>query len=213
MHTIPKGSDSCVYSHSGLVLSPNYSQLALFLNNHSFQLQLPAAHASLFIRPFHPSIKHPHRRTTLLFVCPKTRGTPSHLLFTLGHLHEVLFSLKTLKSSKSKQGSSVEPCLPFIHPASKMSSMISLTCLKNSLKVMNIHATAHSFIISNKNISHCKLELFSRTVFFLLFCYSPLFYFLLLFVILITYLPLHITQNTLSKKKRKEDPLHPQRDN
>lgn len=71
------------------LFSPNHSQLAPLLNNHSFHLQFPATHAPpCFIKPSHPSQKHPHKRTTLLFVCLKTRGTLSHFLFTSGHLHD-----------------------------------------------------------------------------------------------------------------------------
>lgn len=65
------------------------TQLALLLNSHSFHLQFPATHAPpCFIKPSHPSQKHPYKRTTLLFVCLKTRGALSHFLFTSGHLHE-----------------------------------------------------------------------------------------------------------------------------
>lgn len=82
-------SDSCSYLYSVPTLSPNHSQLAPLLNNHSFHLQFPATHAPpCFAEPSHPSQKHPHKRTTLLFVCLKTRGTLSHFLFTSGHLHE-----------------------------------------------------------------------------------------------------------------------------
>ena len=83
------GFDSCSHLYSVPTLSPDHSQLAPLLNNHSFHLQFPATHAPpCFIKPSHPSQKHPHKRTTLLFVCLKTRGTLSHFLFTSGHLHD-----------------------------------------------------------------------------------------------------------------------------
>lgn len=78
-------SDSCSYLYGVPTLSPNHSQLAPLLNNHSFHLQFPATHAPpCFIKPSHPSQKHPHKRTTLLFVCPETRGTLNHFLFIGG---------------------------------------------------------------------------------------------------------------------------------
>lgn len=89
----PTCLNSCSnYLHCVPTLFFKPSQLALLLNNHSFQLQFPATHAApCFIKPSHPSQKHPSKRTTLLFVCLKTRGTLSHFLFISGNLHEVLF--------------------------------------------------------------------------------------------------------------------------
>lgn len=109
--------DSCSYLYSVPTLSPNHSQLAPLLNNHSFHLQFPATHAPpCFIKPSHPSQKHPHKRTTLLFVCLKTRGTLSHFLFTSGNLHKsplphLLTPNGSANTESMRRGSSVKPVI------------------------------------------------------------------------------------------------------
>lgn len=66
--------------------------LAPLLSNHSFHLRFsgPTHAPPCFIKPSHPSQKHPHKRTTLSFVCPKVRTTSySHQVICI----KVLFSI------------------------------------------------------------------------------------------------------------------------
>lgn len=87
--------------------------LAPLLSNHSFHLRFsgPTHAPPCFIKPSHPSQKHPHKRTTLSFVCPKVRTTSySHQVICIKVLFSITDSSWLCQEGEKKDAEGMECC-------------------------------------------------------------------------------------------------------